>query len=204
MRVIQGCSNPQPEAAWQPLFFNPPDWLVGWLVHTDSMSFRHCRSSPLPGNTRANDLSPPALYIAVHRHTTQCRKLARVALSSEFAPSIQPLPPLPLLPISLASPDFTHSHGRHFKYLTPQLLDDDDNIDKARTAEFSYSQTCFESIVGQFCHLSDNSSVLQRVPFNCFRPLLIIYPDVYDLLITISRHIFFTFLSPFCGWLSLF
>ena len=185
-----------------PLFSNPPDWLVGphrqhvvptlselppSLVTHAPMIFRHQHS---------------ALQYTDTQHSVE--NWLELHFRLNLRHPIKPLPPLPLLPISLASPDFTHSHGRHFKYLTPQLLDDDDNIDKARTAEFSYSQTCFESIVGQFCHLSDNSSVLQRVPFNCFRPLLIIYPDVYDLLITISRHIFFTFLSPFCGWLSLF
>ena len=60
--------------------------------------------------------------------TAQCRKLAQVALSSEFAV----LTPLPLLQISLSSPDYPGSHrGQIFD--TPVSQNDDDGIDKART-----------------------------------------------------------------------
>ena len=106
--------------------------------------------------------------IFAHQHSevygTEWRKLARAALSSEFAPlpprRLLPLPPLPLpprplLPISLSSPDYIHPPP--FKYLTLQLFDDDDddNIDKAGV--LNILKPVLKS-VEHFCHLSDNSS----------------------------------------------
>ena len=121
--------------------------------------------APWPSNTRANDLCPPALCsVRQTLHCTEWRKLARAALSSEFAPlpprrllplPPRPLPPRPLLPISLSSPDYIHPPP--FKYLTLQLFDDDDddNIDKAGV--LNILKPVLKS-VEHFCHLSDNSS----------------------------------------------
>ena len=181
MRVIRGCSNPQSEEPRQ--LGNP---LFRTLTQTA------CRSSPLV--THAPMIfrhQHSALQQALHAHSVGNWLELHFRLNLRHCHLS--LPPLPLLLISLSSPDYTPSHGGHLKYLTLRLLDDDGNIDKARTAEFKCSETSLESVVGQLCHLSDNSSVLQMAHFNCFRPLLLIYPDVYDPLITISRHIFLYF-----------